>query len=196
MEPWSVAPPLLQDKYTFEDALVVGCMLIALLKNADRVKIACMAQLVNVIAPIMTVAGGPCWKQTIFYPFLHASLYGRGSALTTVVDSDKYSNKTFGDVPLLDAVATADDEAGTVTTFAVNRSADLPMPLEIDLRGFGKSRVLEHIVYESPNPKGANTESDPNHVLPHTRGSASTNGSTVTTLLPPLSWNVIRLKLG
>ena len=52
--PWQVAPPMLEDIYTFEDALLVGLMLITLLKHADRVKIACMAQLVNVIAPIMT----------------------------------------------------------------------------------------------------------------------------------------------
>ncbi len=66
VEPWQIAPPLLEDVYTFEDALLVGLMLITLLKNADRVKIACLAQLVNVIAPIMTRKGGGAWRQTIF----------------------------------------------------------------------------------------------------------------------------------
>src|SRR5699024_12058655 len=68
IEPWSVAPPQLEDVYTFEDALLVGSMLNTLLKHSDRVKMACMAQLVNVIAPIMTETGGGAWKQTIFYP--------------------------------------------------------------------------------------------------------------------------------
>ena len=58
VEPWTIAPPLLEDIYTFEDALLVGLMLITLLRHADRVKIACLAQLVNVIAPIMTRQGG------------------------------------------------------------------------------------------------------------------------------------------
>ncbi len=80
--PWQIAPPLLEDIYTFEDSLLVGLMLITLLKHADRVKIACLAQLVNVIAPVMTErGGGPAWRQTIFYPFFHASRYGRGVVL-------------------------------------------------------------------------------------------------------------------
>ena len=93
VEPWTVAPPLLEDVYTMEDALLVGSMLISLLRRADRVKVACIAQLINVIAPIMTQNGGPAWRQTIFYPFMHASLYGRGVALLPVIKSDKYDTK-------------------------------------------------------------------------------------------------------
>ena len=72
--PWTIAPSQVEDAYTFEDALVVGCLLTTLMKHADRVKVACIAQLVNVIAPIMTVTGGPAWRQTSFYPFLHVCL--------------------------------------------------------------------------------------------------------------------------
>jgi alpha-N-arabinofuranosidase len=61
---WDRALPLLEDVYNFEDALLVGSMLITLINNADRVKVACMAQLVNVIAPIMTRNGGGVWAQT------------------------------------------------------------------------------------------------------------------------------------
>ena len=60
--PWQVAPPMLEDIYNFEDALLVGLMLITLMKHADRVKMACLAQLVNVIAPIMTDAAGGAWE--------------------------------------------------------------------------------------------------------------------------------------
>ena len=79
IQPWSIAPPLLQDVYNFEDALLVGCLLITLLKHSDRVKIACLAQLVNAIAPIMTSNRGPAWRQTIFYPFATCfALWKRG----------------------------------------------------------------------------------------------------------------------
>ena len=84
--PWQIAPPLLEDHYNFEDALMVGLMMITLLKHADRVKIACLAQLVNVIAPIMTEPDGKAWRQTIYYPFLHASRYGRGVVLQPLLD--------------------------------------------------------------------------------------------------------------
>ena len=88
---WSnVAPPLVEDVNTFEDALVVGCMLNSLIRHANRVKLACLAQLVNVILPIMTETGGPCWRQTTFSPFLHASLYGRGVSLDARVESPVY----------------------------------------------------------------------------------------------------------
>ena len=86
-DPWQVAPPLTEDIYTHADALLVGSMLISLLRHADRVKIACLAQLVNVIAPIMTETGGPAWRQTIFYPFLHASRFGQGEVLDLQVRS-------------------------------------------------------------------------------------------------------------
>ena len=103
--PWQKAPHLLEDVYTFEDALAAGCVLITFLKHADRLKMACLAQLINVIAPIMTEHGGGACRQTIFYPFLHASLYGRGMALQPVVMSPKHDTKDFTDVPYLETVA-------------------------------------------------------------------------------------------
>lgn len=112
---WSIAPPQLEDVYTFEDALLVGCMLITLLKHADRVKIACLAQLVNVIAPIMTETGGGVWRQTIFYPFSHVSRYGRGSVLNLLVDSPVYVDKEFDNVPCIEAVGTWNEETGSLT---------------------------------------------------------------------------------
>src|SRR5699024_11851334 len=84
IEPWSVATPQLEDVYNFEDALLVGSMLITMLQHADRVKMACLAQLVNVIAPIMTENEGSSWKQTIYYPYMHASIYGRGISIKPV----------------------------------------------------------------------------------------------------------------
>ena len=79
------ALPLLEDIYNFEDALLAGSILITFLRNADRVKVACLARLVNVIASIMTRNGDGAWAQTIYWPFLHASKYGRGTALRALV---------------------------------------------------------------------------------------------------------------
>ena len=72
------AGPLIEDVYNVTDAVVVGSLLITLLRHADRVPIACQAQLVNVIAPIRTEPGGRAWRQTIFHPFALTARYARG----------------------------------------------------------------------------------------------------------------------
>jgi alpha-N-arabinofuranosidase len=193
LEPWSVAPPQGEDVYTLEDALVVGCMLITLLKHADRIKVACLAQLVNVIAPIMTKNGGPTWRQTIFWPFLHASAYGRGTALNLAVESPWYDNDEFGEVPLLETVATLNADDGSLTIFAVNRDQERPLTLEGDVRGFVGYEVVEHLVLEHEDPKATNTAVHPSSVAPHRGGDATVLDGELTAHLPRLSWNVIRL---
>ncbi|MBV9791578.1 MAG: alpha-N-arabinofuranosidase, partial [Chloroflexi bacterium] len=190
---WQVAPPLFERPYTLEDALGVGLMLITLLRHADRVKIACMAQLVNTIAPISTVTGGGAWRQTIFYPFLHASRYGRGTVLNLQVRSPRYTNKQFDAVPLLDAVAVLDEEREELTIFAVNRGQEGILPLEGDLRGVAGYRVVEHLVLEHADPLATNTIERPDVVVPHSRGNAELTDGKLTAALSPLSWNVIRL---
>lgn len=192
-ERWMVAPPLLEDKYTLEDAVVVGLMLITLMRHADRVKISCLAQLVNVIAPIMTVNGGPAWRQSIYYPFMHAAVYGRGDALDVEVQSPAYANKEFGQVPYLDAVATRDPQSGSVTLFAVNRSLEEPLQLSADARDLAGLKVIEHIVLTGADKNAANTLQNPTAVLPTANGNASLEGGKLAASLPPLSWNVIRL---
>jgi alpha-L-arabinofuranosidase len=192
-DPWKIAPPLYEAPYTHEDALVVGLMLITLLRNADRVKIACMAQLVNTIAPISTVNGGPVWRQTIYYPYLHASNYGRGTVLDLQIRSPHYSNETYGDVPLLDAVAVLDEEREEMTIFAVNRSQEQALPLEGDLRGTAGYRVVEHIILEHQDGTARNTAEQPNTVVPHAGGDAQLESGRLSARLPQLSWNVIRL---
>src|SRR5918997_4517895 len=180
LEPWSVAPPQLEDIYTVEDALVVGCMLITLLKHADRIKIACLAQLVNVIAPIMTENGGPAWRQTIFWPFLHASTYGHGTALNLAVEAPRYDNDTFGEVPLLEAVATLNNEDDSLTLFAVNRDQEEPISLEGAVRSFAGYEVVEHLILEHENPKAKNTAKHPNSVTPHGGGDATVQDGRLT----------------
>jgi alpha-N-arabinofuranosidase len=191
-EPWAFAPHLLEDTYTLEDALLVGCLLITLLKHADRVKIACLAQLVNVIAPIMTEAGGAAWAQPIYYPFMHASRYGRGTALQPIVDSPKYDSKEFSDVPLLEAVGVVSEAGNELTVFAVNRDPENALKLDINVRSFEGFHVEEHLILTGNDVKatnGPNTQS----VAPHTGPLPEHADGFVTAELPNLSWNVIRL---
>jgi alpha-L-arabinofuranosidase len=199
--PWTIGPPLLADVYTLEDALVVGCFLIVLMRNADRVRMACLAQLVNTIAPIMTENKGPAWRQTIFYPFLHASLYGQGRLCESIIESSVYENPDTGDVPFLETVAVFQDENPvhreenpTLTIFCVNRSLDKKMKLTARLRGFENSRVLEHIALSHKNPDAVNTKSNPEKVVPRTINATTIIPGGLESVLPPFSWNVIRVQ--
>ena len=194
--PWQIGPPLLEETYTVVDALVVGCMLISLLKHADRVKIACLAQLVNVIAPITTINGGPSWRETIFFPFMHAARFGRGTVFNLQVTSATYPNDTFGDVPLVEAVATLDAEANELAIFAVNRDQHDQLLLEGDLRGLAPLQVIEHLVLEHADPKAVNTADRPAEVVPHAGVDAAMDDGLLAAHLPRLSWNVVRLRRG
>jgi alpha-N-arabinofuranosidase len=192
LDPWSIAPPQLEDVYTFEDALLVGSMLITFLKHADRVKMACLAQLVNVIAPIMTETNGRAWRQTIFYPYLHASKFGRGCALNTVISSPVYDCKAFTDVPYLDSTGVYNEETEELTIFAVNRHLSEGLELEADVRSFDGYRLVEHIVLEHNDLKAVNKAGEKN-VKPHKGGNAAVNGGILSAKLARTSWNVIRL---
>ena len=184
-EPWGTGLHLLEDVYNFEDALLVGSILMTLIRNADRVKIACMAQLVNVIAPIMTENGGAAWAQTIFYPFLHASAYGRGTALRALVQSPCYDCADYHDVPYLDAAAVQGDD-GTVTVFCVNRHPEETFALQLEAHAFGGLKLEEHIVLHHDDVKAVNTAADPENVVPvHVP-------VTDDVTIPALSWNVLR----
>ena len=188
-EPWGTGLHLLEDVYNFEDALLVGSMLMTLIRNADRVKIACLAQLVNVIAPIMTENGGGAWAQTIFWPFMHASNYGRGVALNALVSSPTYDCTEFTDVPYIDAAATMNDD-GSVTVFCVNRHMEEDFELELDMRSFGDLKLKEHILLHHDDVKAINTVDNPNNVAP----VAGPGGKDGKYCIPALSWNVLRFE--
>lgn len=189
---WDRALPLLEDVYNFEDALLVGSMLITLINNADRVKVACMAQLVNVIAPIMTRNGGGVWAQTIYWPLMHASRYGRGKALRPIVKTPVYDCKDFDAVPVVDATATLGED-GSVTIFAVNRDLQEDVELSVDLRAFGDLRVDEHLVLHHDDVKAVNTEEKPDEVRPVEGQKGTMDNGRLTIVLPALSWNTVRL---
>ncbi|WP_053363444.1 alpha-N-arabinofuranosidase [Bacillus sp. FJAT-27251] len=193
IEAWTIAPPQLEDHYNFEDALLVGSMLITLLQHADRVKIACMAQLVNVIAPIMTEANGGSWKQTIYYPYMHASIYGRGISLKPILSSPKYDSKDFTDVPYIDSAAVYNEENDEVTLFMVNKHLKEPIIINGDIRSFEGYSLVEHIVLENDDLKAVNTAAEQT-VSPHKNGESILEDGILSARLPRTSWNVIRLR--
>ena len=190
---WGQALPLLEDVYNFGDALLVGGMLITLLRNSDRVKIACLAQLVNVIAPIMTSERG-CWAQAIYWPFLHASQYGRGTALRPMIKAPRYSSKDYDDVPVIDAAAVLTDE-GSLNIFALNRSVNNGIKLTCDLRAFGKLQFIEQIILHHDDVKAFNSEDQPNKIMPVVRQDHVLVAGKFTSTLPALSWNVLKFSL-
>ncbi len=185
-ERWQIAPHLLEEKYNFEDALLVGCMLMTLQNNCDRVKVACLAQLVNVIAPIMTENNGKAWKQTIFYPYMYASLYGNGVALRARIESDSYKSKEGWDIPYLCTSVIDNKEKGEIVVFAVNRSLDEDMELVLD--GFDGYTPTQHIELYSDDLSTANSK-DTENVFPTERDI-----NTSSIVLKKHSWNMLSLK--
>lgn len=192
LEKWTHAPHQLEDVYNMEDALLVGSMLITLINNCDRVRIACLAQLVNVIAPIMTSDTG-AWRQTIFYPYMHASNYGRGTVLKTIVDSPVYDSKNYCNVPYVDSAAVWNEETDDITIFAVNKSFDEDIEFSCDLRQFGNISVNEHLVVAHDDLKAVNTEAEPYNVKPVYSDKDKCDGGICTMILPKQSWNVIKI---
>jgi len=193
IENWPQAPRLLEDLYSVADAVVVGGLLISLLKHADRVTAASLAQLVNVIAPIMTEPGGPAWRQTTFFPFAITSALAQGTALEVKLESPTYATERYGEVPQLDAVATHDAETGRTAVFVVNRSLTEEATVTIDIAGLGDVTVQSARTISDEDVTAANTLEQPDRVAPHDNATASVDGSTLTVTLPSVSWTAIEL---
>jgi len=192
LEKWVSQPHQLEDVYNMEDALLVGSMLITMLKHADRIKIACLAQLVNVIAPIMTSDTG-AWRQTIFYPYMHASTLGNGVVLNTLVQSPIYESRTFGDTPFIDAVLIFNEEKDQLVLLAVNKNLEEGIEITCDMRQFPDYYVCEHSVLTHDELKATNTEQNPECVVPTLTGDATLMAGSFVTVLNRQSWNVIRM---
>jgi len=192
-EDWPVAPPLIEDTYDVADAVVVGSLLIALLRHSDRVTVACLAQLVNAIAPMRTEPGGPAWRQTTFYPLAHTARLARGEVLRVEPVSPTYPTARFGDVPAVHAVATHDPETDEVAVFAVNRHPEQPVDLTVRHQAFAQHEIVEHIVLTDDDRAAVNTRTDQDRVATATRPVDPGTDGTGRVNLPPVSWNAIRL---
>ncbi|TFC36322.1 MULTISPECIES: alpha-N-arabinofuranosidase [unclassified Cryobacterium] len=191
---WPVAPRLLEDSYTVADAVVFGSLLISLLKHADRVTSASLAQLVNVIAPIMTEPNGPAWRQTTFFPFAVTSRLATGVALEVKLETEHYDTEVYGTVPLVDAVATHDAATGGTSVFLVNRSQMEDATITIDVAALGPVGIVEVQTLSDTDVYAANTLEARDRVGLATNASALCANGVVTLTLPPVSWTALELR--
>ena len=188
---WPVAPPLLEDKYCAADAVVVGDLMITLLANADRVTAACMAQLVNVIGPIMTEKGGRAWRQTIFHPFAITAREGRGDTVRSRITSPRVATAQHGEVDAIRTVVTRRDD-DSLAIFATNRDLASEHTLFIDARDCDGREVKSAQIIHHDDLEATNTADHPDTVVPVDVEVRFVDGG-VEIDLPAVSWAVITL---
>jgi alpha-N-arabinofuranosidase len=191
---WPFAPRLVEEIYDFQDALMVGGALITLLNNADRVKAACLAQLVNVIGAIFTEPGGPAWRQTIFHPFKLVTQHARGKVLQSKVSSGTYDTKIAGAISQVLASAVHDSERKKIALFVLNRDAADSVELSIDLRAFPEITKCDAVEIAGYDLLATNTGQKQDTVRPAANQDFSIRSDSVTAKLRPLSWNVLTLE--
>ncbi len=201
------APHLLEEPYNLEDALLVGGLANSLMRHADRVKLACLAQLVNVIAPIMTNENG-ILRNTIFYPYAWALKYAHGASLSLAPEGPTYEVDKlggpiengglpipgFGAVPYLDVTAILDADKKTATIFVLNRDLNKARDLEIKWHDLTPSAVTEFATLTGSDLKALNTFADPKKVVPQTLERPAV-GSTMRVQVPAKSYSVLALSL-
>jgi alpha-N-arabinofuranosidase len=201
------APHLLEEPYNLEDALLVGGLANSLMRHADRVKLACLAQLINVIAPIMTNENG-ILRNTIFYPYAWALKYAHGASLSLAPEGPTYEVDKigapiengglpipgFGAVPYLDVTATYDPEKKAATLFILNRDLNKARDLELKWHDLTPTAVTEFATLTGPDLKALNTFAQPKNVIPQAVEKPSV-GSTMRVQVPARSYSVLALAL-
>jgi alpha-N-arabinofuranosidase len=184
------APHLLEEVYNLEDALLVGGLINSLLRNSNRVRVGCLAQLVNVIAPIMTNSNG-FYRQTIYYPYTWALQYARGAALEVLLEpGPSYEVPGYGQVPYLDVAGTINPDDGKVSVFILNRDLSKSHQLELNWEAKAGSRLLTSYVLTGSDLKAVNGFDAPQRVAPQAAEKPLTSGSVTKIELPPRSYSV------
>lgn len=201
------APHLLEEIYNLEDALLVGGLVNSLIRHCDRVKVACLAQLVNVIAPIMTNENG-LYRQTIYYPYAWALHNARGRALSLRPEGPTYdvselghptesigiTGPGFGEVPYLDVSATLDEEKKSVALFILNRDLDHARQLDLNWHDLTPSRVTSFETLTGNDLKAVNSFQQPSNVAPK-KVDLPRAGAKMTIELPARSYSLVTLSL-
>jgi alpha-N-arabinofuranosidase len=185
---WAHAPALIEDTYNSLDAVVVGGLMMALLRHADRVKVACLAQLVNAIAPIRTERDQRAWKQSIFHPFALTARHASGEVVRTVVESSRHDTERHGQVDTVDVVATINPD-DALSLFVLNRHPDQRAELTLSINS-GAYSVVEEIQLGACGRPNSTSGSDPSMFEP--RRSAHHSPLPASWLLPPATWTLIR----
>ena len=201
------APHLLEEPYNLEDALLVGGLINSLIRHSDRVKLACLAQLVNVIAPIMTNSNG-ILRQSIYYPYSWALQHARGAALSIAPQGPGYRVDKlgmpledgglpipgFGQVAYVDISATLDADKKSATILMLNRDIEKPQDVEIAWHDLTPTAVTTFETITGPDLKALNTFEQPNKIVPQKLENPKV-GSRMSVRLPAHSYSVLTLSL-
>jgi alpha-N-arabinofuranosidase len=185
------APHLLEEVYNLEDALLVGGLINSLLRNADRVKLACLAQLVNVIAPIMTDANG-LFRQTIYYPYSWALQFARGAVLDLLVESSTYEVSGFDQVAYVDVAGSLDRGDGKVSLFILNRDLSKAHEVEVVWEDAAPAHVIAASVLTGNDLKASNSFAAPQRVAPQSFRAPAAAGGKTKFEVPASSYTVIQ----
>jgi alpha-N-arabinofuranosidase len=181
---------ILEERYNLEDALVIATLLNSLVNHADVVKIANMAQLVNVIAPIFTSDQG-LFLQTIYYPLQLFAKNVKGNSLMLDVDVEGYRTKQWSDVPYLDVSGAVD--GSTLWLNVVNRHKDQPIDATISLEDKSFARALTVAEVNGPDIKASN-DFDKTAVRAESR-TAAADGKSAQYRFPPHSFTQLKADL-
>jgi alpha-L-arabinofuranosidase len=170
--------------------VVVGDLLVSLLNHSDRVRVACQAQLVNVIAPILTEPGGAAWRQSIFFPMATTFTTARGRSLTARVSTPETGTARHGDVPVVAAAATHDPDSGQVALFVTNR-ATTETRVDVEHRAFGSWTVRSARVLAADDKGPLEGAEAAELARPVELPDVRTEDGTTTLRMPPESWAAV-----
>ncbi len=191
---WSEAPPIAEEVYNLEDALVIAQWLNVFLRKSDVLKIACLAQVVNIIAPILTTREA-LLKQSIYYPLMLFSRLAAGDALDVRVRSPFYTTRKFGDMPLLDVSASVDEASGQNAVFIVNRSQTDSLTVTLNWQDRAPQQIKAVHRVAGSDPKAANSYAYPNQIVAHPAAVPRLDGRSATLIVPPLSFTAVETLL-
>lgn len=192
LERWGEAVAMVEGTSNLAEAVLAGTMIIRLLQHADRIKIACISELVNVIAPIVTVPGGVAFANSIYFPFAMTAALARDTiSLQTIMDSPKHSTRYFDDVSMVECAAQlAQDD--TLYLFLANRNLSEEAFVDIELRGFKKYSFVTHEVLTHSDPTIENT-AYMQPIYPKKAEDPLLEGSHIKVVLPPCSFSSVRV---
>ncbi len=191
--PWQIAPPLGEQIYSMEDALLFASMMMVLVKKCGRVHIGCQSLLTNISACIMTEKGGQAWVQPIYYPFQMIAGHARGVVLDSRYYGKLYETEDFPEVPVVDSLAVWNQDEDELVYYLVNRSEE-QQEVIFDSHGFAVKEIIESVVLSSVDIKDTNLE-DHNLIAPKTTNNSEIVPEGICVDLEPYSFQMIRIKL-
>jgi alpha-N-arabinofuranosidase len=194
------APRLLEEVYNLEDALLVGGFVNTLLRNSDRVRVGCLAQLVNVIAPLVTNETSVL-RQSTYFPYAWALRHARGRVLDVRVEAETYPITAAGlqadfarsdQVPFVDLVATHDAQNRQASVLMLNRDLDGEREMVLEWGEVAPTKVLACETLTGADLKAFNTFDQPRRVAPQPL-DAPAAGTRMAFKLPPRSYTAVQL---